>query len=84
MKLLILLLIIVLLNFPFGYWRANEKRFSRGWFLAIHLPIPIVVFLRLLFGFGWYVLPYTFLAFATGQCAGGLTRSILSRWQRHD
>ncbi|HZD59230.1 MAG TPA: hypothetical protein VE439_02095, partial [Anaerolineae bacterium] len=68
-----------LINLPFGYWRAGKERFSRGWFLAIHLPIPAVVLLRLGFGFSWAILPFTILAFTAGQYAGGLSRSVLDK-----
>lgn len=40
------MVITFLFNIPFGYWRANVKKFSLGWFSAIHTPIPLVVFLR--------------------------------------
>ncbi|BAT71663.1 conserved hypothetical protein [Thermosulfidibacter takaii ABI70S6] len=36
-----------LLNLPFGYWRVRYKKYSLGWFVCIHAPIPVVVFLRL-------------------------------------
>jgi small basic protein len=39
-----------LINIPFGYWRAQVKKFSKDWFLAIHLPVPLIVAMRLLMG----------------------------------
>ena len=64
---------IVVLNLPFGYWRANEKKFSRGWFLSIHAPVPFVVALRLLSGLGWQFITFPLFigAFFFGQLLGG-------------
>jgi hypothetical protein len=64
---------ILLLNIPFGYWRAMTKRFSLRWYLAIHLPIPLIVLLRLELDIGWHWSTYVFfiLAFSLGQFIGG-------------
>lgn len=62
---------IVALNLPFGYWRANAARFSLQWFLAIHLPVPLVIATRLWFGFGWSAVPFFVASFALGQWFGG-------------
>ncbi|HEY3375074.1 MAG TPA: hypothetical protein VGK02_08445 [Candidatus Aquicultor sp.] len=72
-----LLAVIFMLNLPFGYWRAGQEKFSRGWFLAVHLPVPVIVLLRVTFGFSWTALPFTVLAFFLGQYGGGLLRSTL-------
>ncbi len=67
---------VLLLNLPFGYWRAGVQKFSRPWFLAVHLPVPGVVALRLSCHLGWH--PFTFIAlvgaFFLGQLVGGLLR----------
>ena len=39
-----------IVNIPFGYWRAKLKPLSKEWFLAVHLPVPLIVIFRLLFG----------------------------------
>lgn len=59
-------------NLPFGYWRSRVPRFSRAWFLAIHLPVPLVVALRVLSGLGWRFNTFTVLvgAFCAGQWLG--------------
>lgn len=75
MSLLILIsLLVCILNIPFGYWRANVQRFTGQWFLAIHLPVPIVVFLRLVsgIGFAWYSYVFLVGAFFLGQQLGAL------------
>jgi len=73
-------LAVLLLNVPFGYWRANVRRLSSQWFLAIHLPVPVVVALRLWSGLGWRPLSVPLLvgAFFCGQLLGGRLRR---RWE---
>ncbi len=65
--------LVFLLNLPFGYWRANEQKLSRRWFLAIHLPVPFVIALRVFSGLGWQFITFPILigAFFAGQFAGG-------------
>ena len=72
MKLLLLSLLILIVNIPFGYWRAQVKKFSVKWFLAIHLPVPFVVFLRYYFdvGFEYYTYIFFVAAFFAGQRIG--------------
>ncbi len=78
MRLLIVAVIVLLLNLPFGFWRAGANRFTRTWMLAIHTPVPLVVAIRLLSGLGWRLATFPVLigAFFTGQFVGGLMR----RW----
>ncbi len=45
-----LAIFIFFLNIPFGYWRENTKKFSKNWFLAVHLPVPLIIITRLLLG----------------------------------
>lgn len=63
---------VFILNAPFGYWRAGAKTFSLRWFLGIHLPVPIVVAMRLLSGLGWSLgsFPVLIGAYFTGQFVG--------------
>jgi len=77
-KLIIVALLVFILNIPFGYWRANVKRFSTQWFLAIHLPVPFIVAMRLLagIGFAWYTYVFLVGAFFLGQKLG----SVLMNW----
>ena len=67
---------VLLLNLPFGYWRAGVPKFSRPWFLAVHLPVPVVIALRLCCNLGWHPLTFVALigAFFLGQLLGGLLR----------
>ncbi len=63
---------VFILNIPFGYWRQNVKKFSFQWFLAIHIPVPIIVALRILvsIGFAWYTYVFFVGAFFLGQSFG--------------
>ena len=72
MKLLIISIIVLLFNIPFGYWRAGVKKFSLQWILAIHLPVPFVILLRLYsdIGFALYTYPVLVTAFFLGQFLG--------------
>lgn len=73
MKLLIISVLVIVLNLPFGYWRANVKKFSFQWFLAIHLPVPFIILLRILCGLGFAFITYPVLIGADllGNYAGG-------------
>jgi len=73
-KLLIISLVVFVLNIPFGYWRANVTKFSLQWFLAIHLPVPIIVALRIFsdLGFAWFTYVFMVLAFFLGQKLGDI------------
>ena len=77
-KLIIVALLVFILNIPFGYWRANVKRYSAQWFLAIHIPVPFIVALRILseIGFAWYTYIFLVGAFFLGQKLG----SVLMNW----
>lgn len=82
MKLLAVAAAAFLINIPFGYWRSQEPARSRRWFLAIHLPVPLVVALRVLSGFGFQFasIPVVAGAFFLGQYAGGrLARIFVTR-----
>jgi hypothetical protein len=66
--------IVFALNVPFGFWRARTRRFSRQWFLAVHLPIPAVIGFRIFAGLGWHFITFPVLigAFFFGQVTGSL------------
>lgn len=73
MKITFVALIVLLLNIPFGYWRANVKKFSLEWVFAIHTPVPFIIALRIFSSLGWqfYTFPILIAAFFSGQFAGG-------------
>lgn len=71
-QLIVVSLIVFILNIPFGYWRANVRRFSLQWFLAIHIPVPFIIALRILgdIGFAWYTYVFLVGGFFLGQQSG--------------
>lgn len=71
-KLIILTFIILIINLPFGYLRAHERKFSFRWFLYIHLPVPVIILLRFYsdIGFALHTYPMFIIAFFTGQYLG--------------
>ena len=64
---------VLVLNLPFGYWRAGAPRFSRPWLVAVHAPVPLVVGLRFASGLGWQLSTFPVMvgAFFAGQYLGG-------------
>lgn len=80
MNILSVALIVFILNLPFGYWRANEKKLSSRWFLAIHAPVPLVIAIRMLSGLGWQFITFPIMigAFFGGQFAGGKLHRLRS------
>lgn len=67
---------ILLLNLPFGYWRAGLRKLSLAWFLAIHVPVPLAIGLRFALGlpFRLATLPLFVAAFFSGQFLGARIR----------
>lgn len=73
MSILSIAIIVFVFNIPFGYWRANTKKFSLKWVLAVHLPVVFMIALRILSGLGFqlYTFPVMAGVFFTGQYLGG-------------
>jgi hypothetical protein len=69
---------VYLLNIPFGFWRAGARRFSRRWYLAIHIPVPVIIVLRICFDLGWSWQSYGILvtAFFLGQITGKAMKAV--------
>jgi hypothetical protein len=79
MRVIEVCLAIYLINIVFGYWRANTKKFSILWALAIHIPVPIAILLRVeLLGWNWALVPLFVAAFFAGQSTGGWIRRRLA------
>ena len=72
-------LLVFLINLPFGYWRASVRKLSTQWFLAVLLPVSLVIALRIFAGFGWKPISFPVLvgAFFLGQFVGGKVRHII-------
>jgi hypothetical protein len=62
----------LVINVPFGYWRATTRKFSAKWITAIHAPVPAVVGMRLVAGVHWQLatLPILVGAYFGGQFLG--------------
>ena len=73
MRLFIVASIVFFLNIPFGYWRANTRKFSWPWILSIHMPVPVIIFLRIVSKLGWHFVTFPVLigSFFLGQFIGG-------------
>ncbi len=78
-QLVALALVVMLINVPFGYWRAGTRKFTLRWFVAVHAPVPLVVALRLGTGVTARLgtIPLLIGAFFAGQMVGGALRK---RW----
>ena len=72
MNILLLTLITFIINIPFGYWRANVRRFSLQFLLAIHIPVALIILFRFAAGTGFEIvtLVFTVPAFIIGQYTG--------------
>jgi len=81
--LLITILIVMLFNVPFGYWRYNVRKLSLQWFLAVHFPVPFIILLRLCMDIGFHWTTYVFLigAFFCGQLFGGRLHKSRKRFR---
>ncbi len=81
MKLILFTLIVIILNLPFGYWRSNVKKFSFQWILAIHIPVPVIIFLKLFLDicFVFHAFFIDIIAYMLGQILGQLIYKSLSK-----
>ena len=71
-NLVIVTLVVFIMNIPFGYWRANVKKFGLQWALSVHIPVPLIVVMRIYshIGFAWYTYVFLVSAFFFGQRLG--------------
>ncbi|HEY6837884.1 MAG TPA: hypothetical protein VI389_03995 [Geobacteraceae bacterium] len=66
-----LVLFAAAINLPLGYLRQNYEKFTFGWYFYVHISIPIIIYLRVKFGFSWKYIPLTLGAAIAGQLLGG-------------
>ena len=78
MDLLLISLFVFVINLPFGYWRANVRKYGLQWMLAIHIPVPLVIAARIFsnISFDLYTYPIVIGAFILGQFLGKYLYSI--------
>jgi hypothetical protein len=74
-----LILFAVAINLPLGYMRQNYEKFSFGWYFYIHISIPVIIFLRIKFGFSWKFIPLTLGGAVAGQLLGGFIHKRRNR-----
>ncbi|MCK5782553.1 MAG: hypothetical protein KAH10_08175 [Flavobacteriales bacterium] len=81
-KLVVISVVVFVFNIPFGYWRANVDKFSLQWALAVHIPVPFIIFLRIFsdIGFAWYTYIFLVGSFFLGHRMGAY---ILNRNKEH-
>jgi hypothetical protein len=70
------LAVVILVTLPFGFYRAYTRKLSLRWFLAIHLPVPLVFLARFEAHLSYTFIPFTCLAFTAAQVFG----SRVGRW----
>jgi len=66
----LVLLIALGLNLPLGVWRSQVRKFSPQWFLAVHLSMPLLVFLRLYWAVPGITIPLVIAFAILGQYLG--------------
>ena len=74
-----LILFAVIINVPLGYLRQNYEKFSFGWYFYIHISIPVIIFLRVKFGYSWKFIPLTLGGAVVGQLLGGILHKKRNR-----
>ena len=62
--------IAFILNIPFGWVRANTRKFSLAWFACVHAPIPVVAIIRISTHTPWTFIPLFLLFSVAGQIIG--------------
>ena len=77
---LLILIISLWINIPFGYVRENSPKFSLKWFFWIHASIPFLVYLRLTLHTTPLLIPLCIILAIVGQVIGSkLRRRQMSR-----
>jgi ABC-type glycerol-3-phosphate transport system permease component len=66
-----LVFLSLIISIPCGYARQNFAKRSIMWWILIHLPIPVIVLLRIKAGLNWHFIPLTLGGSVVGQIIGG-------------
>ncbi len=66
-----LVVLALIISIPCGYARQSFPKYSLMWWVLIHLPIPIIVLLRIKAGLNWHYIPLTLGSSIAGQIIGG-------------
>lgn len=62
------------INLPLGYLREGTRKYSIGWFVYIHLSVPVIAFLRRSNQVSAWAIPPFVICALLGQLAGGKLR----------
>ncbi len=73
-KLIFVIVITFVLNLPFGWLRGGVEKFSKQWFLYVHIPIPFIIAMRIALGVPWKFAPLLVVIAVLGQFVGGRLR----------
>ncbi len=67
-------LLVFIIAFPFGFWRAKVKFRSREWMLSVHIPVVFIILGRIIFKtpFSWQSLLLNIFAFFSAQYLAGV------------
>jgi hypothetical protein len=63
-------------NIPLGYAREGFRKFSFGWFVCVHLSVPLIAWLRLVNHVSAWGIPAFVACAVLGQIAGGRVRRM--------
>ena len=66
----------LMVNIPLGYAREGFRKFSIGWFVCIHLSVPLIAYLRLSNHVSAWGTPAVIACAVLGQIVGGKVRRI--------
>jgi len=61
-------------NIPLGYAREGFRKFSLGWFVCVHLSVPLIAYLRLASHVSAWTIPLFVACAFVGQIVGGRVR----------
>ncbi|OEF95888.1 hypothetical protein [Desulfuribacillus alkaliarsenatis] len=71
LMLAIMTFVSFIVNLPMGMWRVKVPKFSWQWFVAIHLSVPLIFFLRTEANISYLYIPLFVTAAIIGQLVGG-------------
>ena len=71
-RILITCVATFIVNLPFGYLRGGFRKLSFWWFVAIHAPVPLIIYIRKFHDLQltWALAPFLLGSFFIGQFVG--------------
>lgn len=67
----LIMLFSFFVNLPFGYLRSRSMRYSLRWFAYIHLPVFLIIAVRVFSQTDYRFIPFFIIAAIAGQYWGG-------------